>query len=108
MSGGSAYIQDYQYDQTILRKLCPSTELITSLVEMYVDQKKSHSYYILNSIFRLLGRFLKPKAYFTRLLSSCIIITQEDIHTFESLNFYYKRLRHLIAISEHWLCGEEQ
>jgi len=38
-----------------------------------------------------------------RLLSKCIVITGDEVNTFQELFDLYKKLNHLNCISEHWL-----
>ena len=35
-----------------------------------------------------------------------IVVTNEEVEVFDRLFDLYKKLKHLIAISEYWLCSE--
>ena len=36
-----------------------------------------------------------------------IVVPNEEYNTFENLFELYKKIRHLVSISEYWLCSSE-
>jgi len=53
-------------------------------------------------------KFNYPKYQFIKLLNKSIIVTNDDISSFLILFDLYKKIKHLITISEHWLCSPSQ
>jgi hypothetical protein len=45
---------------------------------------------------------------FIELVAKSIVLTYEEIQTFETLFEIYKKLRHLTAISEYWLSSDSE
>ncbi len=57
----------------------------------------------LSSVFSLLVRSHLPKYEFLRLLTSCTILTHEEVEEFDRYFDLSKKLQYLVLVSENWL-----
>lgn len=69
---------------------------------MFIQSEK-YTFSIISSLFRQIISYNFPKLNFMRILAKSIVITGEEIKTFEKLFELYKKMNHLNCISEHWL-----
>jgi hypothetical protein len=70
--------------------------------------KSSKNVEYLQSIHKTFMKFNRPKYYFLKLIMNSIVITKDEAQTFEVLFEKYKTIKHLISISEYWLCNSQQ
>jgi hypothetical protein len=97
------YRKEYNQLVGMVEGLVPSEKMKDKLLGMFIESDAQTPFSVLSAVFKTMLDFYSPRLQMVRLLARSIVLTHEEVESFEGTYRFYKKVKHLTSVAEHWL-----